>query len=160
MLPFGDLKATTKLTWKSASNRRPATEAKDKAPAVKVEQPADIPGLINGQPAGSSYEWNAARALWALGWQFGYQIPVMGGRQVRGGQVLDFLVKTVPLKTAVIVNGDYWHQTDEEYTMSELMAALIREGVQVNTEPVVLWAAQAATFEAAHAYLNSKLGKG
>jgi len=159
-MKFADLKATTKLTWTRSSGRRPATEAKDKVPAGKLEQEEDTPGLINGQPAGSSYEWNTARALWALGWRFGYQVPVMGGRQVRGGQVLDFLVHTVPLYTAVIVNGDYWHQTDEEYTMNELMAALLREGKQVNNEPVVLWAAQAATYEAAYSYLYSKIGKG
>jgi hypothetical protein len=159
-MKFAELKATTKLTWKSASNRRPGTETTDKAPAVKIEAQDDIPGVINNQPAGSSYEWNVARALWKLGWQFSYQIPVSGGRQVRGGQVLDFLVKTVPLKTAVIVNGDYWHQTDEDYSMNELMAALIREGVQVNINPVVMWQEHAATYEAAYGFLYSKLGKG
>jgi hypothetical protein len=158
-MKFAELKATTKLTW-TKSGRRPATEAKDKAPAQKLESPENTPGLINGQSAGSTYEWNVARALRALGWRFGYQVPVLGGRQVRGGQVLDFYVYTVPLKTAVVVNGDYWHQTDEEFQTNELMAALLREGKSVNPSPVVLWSEQSATFEAAYAYLNSKIGKG
>ena len=157
---FADLKATTKLKWKSPSSRRPATEAKDKAPMGELPKEDNAPGLIHGRPAGSLYEWNVARALGALGWKFAYQVPVKGGREVRGGQVLDFLVYTVPLDTAVIVNGDYWHQTDEEYKINELMSALAREGKSVNTEPVVLWQKEAATYEAAYSFLNMKIGKG
>ena len=160
MLPFGDLKATTKLTWKSASKRRPGTEAKDKVPSRKGKAPEDVPGLINGQPAGSAYEWNVARALWTLGWTFTYQLPVLGGKKVHGGQVLDFLVHTVPLETAVIVNGNYWHQTDEDFKNNELMSALIRYGYAVNRQPIIMKMAQAGTYEAAYAFLNSKIGKG
>jgi len=159
-MDFSKLKATTQLFSKPKSSRRPGTEPKDKLPAKKAAQPPDVPGLINGQPAGSTYEWNVARALWSLGWKFSYQVPVMGGREFRGGQVLDFLVFTVPMKTALIVNGDYWHQTDEEYAMSELMTALKNIGIEVNSEPLVLWAAQASTYESAHAYIDSKIGKG
>ena len=159
-MKFADLKATTKLTWTRSGGRKPGTEPKDKLPAKQAAKQQETPGLINNQQAGSTYEWNVARALWALGWQFSYQVPVMGGSRVRGGQVLDFLVHTRPLRTALIVNGDYYHQGDEEYKQTELMSALAREGITVNTEPLVMWAADSSTYDAAYSYLNSKIGRG
>lgn len=160
MLPIDKITPTSQVTWKPTKNRRPSPEAKDRPSRKKQAKPAPETGIINGRPAGSSYEWNVAKALWKLGWEFSYQVPVMGGSQIRGGQVLDFLVHTVPLQTAVIVNGDYWHQTDQEYKNDQLMSALFREGHSVNNVPVVLWRAQAQTYEAALAFLNTKLGKG
>ena len=38
-----------------------------------------------------------------------FQRSVMGGRNVPGGQVVDFWVYTPPLPTIVMVQGDYWH---------------------------------------------------
>jgi hypothetical protein len=158
-MKFADLKASTQLTWGKQSKRRPGTEPKDKVPKRQPAQPKETPGLINGQPAGSSYEWNVARALWALGWNFSYQVPVMGGSQIQGGQVLDFLVHTVPVDTAVIVNGSFWHQGDEQLKDQQLMDALASYGYQVHSMPLVLWNAEASTYEAAYNYLNTKLGR-
>jgi len=40
---------------------------------------------------------------------FDYQEQLFGGRSVRGGIVLDFLVYN-PLSVAVMVQGSYWHE--------------------------------------------------
>lgn len=39
---------------------------------------------------------------------FEYQVNIFGGRNVRGGIILDFVVYN-PLATVLFVNGDYWH---------------------------------------------------
>ena len=42
---------------------------------------------------------------------FIYQFEFFGGH-IRGGQILDFLVHTVPFKTAIPVKGEWWHRGD------------------------------------------------
>jgi len=161
MLPFGQLKPTTKLTFGKVSGRRPGLEPKDKAPATKLTNPPDTPGLINGQTPGSSYEWNVARALWTLGWTFDYQVGV-GMADVAGSQRLDFLVHTVPVYTALLVNGDFWHSQpeEEELKKTDMLAGLKAEGYPVGPEALTLWNADACTYEAALNFLTAHLGRG
>jgi hypothetical protein len=161
MLPFGKLKPSTKLTWKSAPTRRPSVEAKDRPSRKKpAAAQADTPVTIEGRPVGSTYEGNVAKALWQLGWTFSYQVPLLGGRNVSGGQILDFLVNTVPVHTAVMVNGDYWHQDDQSFKNSQVMNALQTEGIPVKPEPLILTNKTADTYDAAFNFLNMALGKG
>lgn len=54
-------------------------------------------------------EYNVAAALSWLGLDFVFQWDFDGGRLVSGGQVIDFVVKTVPKWTPLWVHGDYWH---------------------------------------------------
>ena len=56
-------------------------------------------GLVYGKKPGSKEEWWIALALWRWGWTFGYQVSFFGGRRLKGGQVVDFMVDTVPLRT-------------------------------------------------------------
>jgi hypothetical protein len=78
--------------------------------AFKVEAPQDPPmDLIQGQTPGSQQEWRVAVALNRMKLAYEYQRREMGGRRVRGGQVIDFWVFTVPLPTAIYVQGEYWH---------------------------------------------------
>ncbi len=66
-------------------------------------------GLIQGKKPGSMYEWRLARALETNGYEYDYQVSVAGGRAMRGGQVIDFLVHTVPMFTPLFADGEYWH---------------------------------------------------
>jgi len=78
--------------------------------AFEVAPPEDPPiGLIRGQTPGSVQEWRVALALNRMRMGYEYQKSVLGGRALRGGQVIDFWVYTVPLPTAVYVQGEYWH---------------------------------------------------
>lgn len=60
----------------------------------------------------SSYEYFFALALEKYGLGYMFQVDYFGGRRLRGGIVLDFLVFTVPFPTPVYINGEYWHGTE------------------------------------------------
>ncbi len=95
----------------------------------------------------SSYEYNVAQALETLGYQYLFQYEILGGRRLRGGHVLDFLVFTVPLSTAIFVNGDYWHKNSslelqEKAFVEQTMRGMIHE-------VVVLWGKDCNTYSAA-----------
>lgn len=66
---------------------------------------------IQGMSPGSTLEYRVALSLTKFHWQFLYQYPIFGGRQVRGGQVVDFMVITTPLMTPLFVQGSYWHNS-------------------------------------------------
>lgn|GEM_PF-7027327 len=87
------------------------------APLVK-ELPEVM--MIRGQQAGSKEEYFVAQGLNKLGMKYSYQVPVMGGRNVRGGQVLDFLVYTPGKYTIVDVRGTYWHTGAREDSLDIL----------------------------------------
>lgn len=55
------------------------------------------------------YEYNTAEALKELHLGFYFQVSFFGGRQLKGGIVVDFIVKTIPLPTPLWVHGSYWH---------------------------------------------------
>lgn len=76
--------------------------------------------MIKGQKAGSKEEYYVSKALDRLGLKYSFQVPVMGGRSVRGGQVLDFLVATPVKKTIVDVRGTYWHTGAREDSLDIL----------------------------------------
>lgn len=58
----------------------------------------------------TSYEYFVSLALDAIGLDYTFQASYFGGRSVRGGVVVDFIVYTRPLPTPVWVNGEYWHK--------------------------------------------------
>src|SRR4030042_495821 len=76
--------------------------------------PEEAIGLIQGMVPDSVEEWRVSNSLTKFGWDYIYQASVMGGRNLRGGMVIDFLVETVPAQTALYVNGEYWHGSKTE----------------------------------------------
>lgn len=96
------------------ARRVPFAKAK---PLVK-EDLAEM--VIKGQAAGSKEEYYVSKALDKLGYEYSYQVPVMGGRSVRGGQILDFLVDTPVKRTIVDVRGTYWHTGAREDSLDIL----------------------------------------
>jgi hypothetical protein len=93
---------------------------------VKVEPlPEEKPiGIVQGRIPRSKEEWRVANALWKLQIPFRYQVDFNGGANVRGGQVIDFLVSTVPMPTPLYVQGSYYHpqatRGEEEYKQRKL----------------------------------------
>lgn len=71
---------------------------------------AELPP-IHGVAPGSKEEYFVSIALEKFGWGFDYQVAFFGGKAVRGGQVVDFLVDTAPRRTPLQVYGEYWHGT-------------------------------------------------
>jgi len=68
---------------------------------------------------GSINEQNVYTALGRAKIDFAFQVPLDGGRNVRGGQVVDFIVYVPPRPIALYVQGKHWHggkmALDDEY---------------------------------------------
>lgn len=90
--------------------------------------------MVAGKSA-SSYEYNVAKALDRVPVEYEFQVPLFGGKQMRGGKVLDFLVGTKPLPTPLFVNGDYWHREPQ----TELLYLVAIRGIKGWAEPVIFW---------------------
>ncbi len=120
----------------------------------------DVTGLtIQGQPVGSSLEWTIAMALDKLKTGYKYQVPVLGGRDVRGGTVVDFVVYTVPLPTPVYAQGGYWHGDAHKREKDQWMMRRIRAALNYEVaEPVEIWEGEALDIPSAMQALRSKLG--
>ena len=85
--------------------------------------------LIQGKVA-SDLEWRVYQALLRAGYdeaQIQFQVGFMGGRNFRGGVIVDFLVGTVPVPTIVEVNGEYWHEGKFEAEDHTQRLGLIQE---------------------------------
>jgi hypothetical protein len=110
-------------------------------PGIEFEKPEQEKiGLINGQTPDSKEEWWVAKALWQLNLDFLYQFNLFGGRGVRGGQVLDFLVFTQPLSTALQIFGQYWH-SGQMGSEDKFKLALLEDYFAGQATVEVLWAA-------------------
>ncbi len=96
---------------------------------------AEAIGLIQGVVPDSVEEWRVANSLTKFGWEFQYQVSVNGGRNLRGGQVIDFLVETAPKQTALYIQGDYWHGSAQQ-TKDELLQAYAFGPLQLLVEVV------------------------
>jgi len=120
-------------------------------------EPEEI-GLIQGREPDSKEEWYVSRALDKYGWEYMYQYQVFGGTQTRGGQVIDFLVFTVPLSTPVQVYGEYWHRgrMSSEDRIKQIQLETRMKG-QVN-QVVIIWGQDAQTQMAANAIIRRELG--
>lgn len=58
---------------------------------------------------GSKNEQNVYIVLTEMKMDFSYQYPLDGGRRVRGGQVIDFIIWLPPKPIALYVQGERWH---------------------------------------------------
>ena len=89
------------------------------------------PFFIRGIKAGSKEEYWCSLALEIIeqqtGWGWDYQVPVYGGRTVRGGNVIDFLVYTPGRWTMLDPKGRYWHTGIHE-DQSEMQRVARKKG--------------------------------
>jgi len=104
-----------KLFTLSENKRRPRRPTQDRSARIQdlpvyEDKP---PYFIRGIKAGSKEEYWCSLALEIIekqtGWTWEYQVPVNGGRTLRGGNVVDFLVYTPGRWTALDPKGRYWH---------------------------------------------------
>lgn len=138
----GRVQTTRSRTKKASLYPRP--------PTPDESEQTEGPHVIQGKPVGSKIEWNVSVALEILGFRYLYQYSVMGGRTLRGGQVIDFLVLTVPMSTPLYVQGDYWHGSPakkelDKWNMSRVKSAMHYEV----TDPKVIWEHEALTIDLA-----------
>jgi hypothetical protein len=85
----------------------------------------DYAALIQGKKA-SDIELRVAISLDKFKWEYTFQSPALGGRQLRGGTVIDFLVETVPLPTPLYIQGEHFHSginAERDKFMQALLAS-------------------------------------
>lgn len=121
-------------------------------PKISMPEPAHI---IKGMQAGSKEEWYTSVALDRLGFEYEYQYQVFGGRSVRGGQVLDFLVFTPGIWTIVDVLGAYWHTGKYEDRLS-----IQKVVVEKKWKLIEAWDYDIPSIEKAVSFLRARLGAG
>lgn len=112
---------------------------------------------LNGIRVDSINEWNVGKALDKLNIEYAYQYFFGGGSNIRGGQIIDFLVYTVPKPTPLSVAGDYWHggQYAQE---TELKESLINSKMRGTWNmAVVIWEHECETEEQAYNAVRTKL---
>ena len=114
--------------------------------------------LVRGKKA-SSYEYNVAVALDKYQFSYLFQVDHWGGRRLRGGIVLDFLVFTTPMPTPLWVNGDYFHKGGTQSTIDYLQQVLLDIENRGRWRPaIVLWGKDTETIEAADASIRKVFG--
>lgn len=105
--------AKKKLFTLSENKRTPRPKIEQARVPVLEDEEDQPPYFIRGQKAGSKDEYWTSLALEKIqeqtGWGWDYQVPVYGGRQIRGGNVVDFLIYTPGPWTALDPQGRYWH---------------------------------------------------
>ena len=111
-----------------------------------IGQPTSF--TVQGKTA-TSYEWNFGWAFDKLKLLYIFQFVFFGGRSVRGGIVLDYLVLTNPLSTPVWLNGGIWHQGKRAAEDSYQQALLYFVARGELNRPITLWDPDLITKEAA-----------
>jgi hypothetical protein len=147
------------IVFKEQKRRRVKVEPPLRAKPAKRKPPKNPREQIRGIPVGSSYEANVADALEALGWDYWYQYSVAGGRRLRGGMVVDFIVWTRPAATPIWVNGRYWHarRSETDKLQQARLKGLVRFPV---TDALEMFDEDCETYDDAYQFLLSKIGKG
>jgi hypothetical protein len=130
--------------------REARTELRPQVPEAEPE-PETI-GLINGMVPDSKEEYWIALALWRLKLDFFYQFIVLGGRSVRGGLVLDFLVNVPPVWVPVMFNGEWWHRNESKQRWDE---AILQQ--EFGVAPVVIWGDEVPDKETTYQVVKAKL---
>lgn len=115
--------------------------------------PGEEIGLVQGMMPDSINEWYVSLALDKLQLVYFYQFAMRGG-DVRGGQVIDFLVQTARGWLPVYVNGDYWHSPKMD---PELQLKLAEAAHEFGIEPIVLDEEETNTRQHALASVRKKV---
>ena len=117
---------------------------------IVLEKPATY--QVKGVKA-SSYEYNFAMALDKFEIKYLFQVWYWGGRNIRGGQVLDFLVFR-PFPRPVQIFGEYWHKgqmaSEDEFKLAELEK-------HFQQEVLILWGPDVGTYDDAVKIVRNKI---
>ena len=115
---------------------------------------------VHGIKVDSINEKFIALALDKAGFSYAYQYYVGGGTNVRGGQIVDFLVYTAPKPTPTFVSGDYWHSGKYSAETALKEADLNARMRGSWAEAVIIYEHECETEEDAAKAVREKLGTG
>ncbi len=124
---------------------------------MKVEKNVDPAeqaiGIVQGYVPGSKNEWYVAVSLDRLGIGYSYQVSIDGGRNIRGGQVIDFVVYN-PRPIPVFVQGEYWH--NEQKQNEDILKQVAAEN-QFGIKPILLMGEETDTMAKAYQVVKEKI---
>lgn len=113
-----------RLSRRKTGRKLPPRYAHKVSTFIKEELP-EIHPIQNIMPDSKEEFW-VYLALERLKLKYIFQYQAMGGRSVRGGQVIDFWVLTDPLPTPLYVQGMIWHYTAEKRQQSLLNIEILK----------------------------------
>lgn len=130
---------------------------------VKVVDPAEAGHSIGGVKA-SDIEWATWRALLSLGWkaeEIQFQVHVFGGRTLKGGQVLDFVLERAGMTPIVIdVRGREFHGKTAALAAKDAAREFQLAASGKHPRLVVVWEEVAHNWGALRALLSAEVGTG
>ena len=109
--------------------------------------------LIPGKVAGSKEEARVAIALKKQHIPFVYHYSIRGGGAVRGGYIIDFVIKN-PFEIPLEVFGEYWHRgeiRDRDRLKIAILFSIFRR------EPIILWGSELHDQNAADTAVRRKV---
>ena len=113
--------------------------------------------VVHGTRVDSINEYNVAQALDKLNMDYEYQY-IFGMAGIRGSQIIDFLVYTLPKPTPLFVHGEYWHSgkfaADEALKLADIDMRMRGTWAQ----SVVIWEHECEDEDQAFNSLREKLG--
>lgn len=107
-------------------------------------------------------EWFTYQALLRAGYKpsdIQFQVGFGGGRNFKGGYIVDFIVNTQPLPTPIWVHGEYWHSGEIASQDFIKQMRLLEEGNGAFNEPIVLWGNQVTDVDMAYWHVIDALGR-
>ena len=114
-----------------------------------------MPYYVQGVQTDSINEYYVSQVFDQLKYDYDYQVPIMGGTSLRGGQVLDFLLDLSPLPVPVLIQGVYWHNNPAMEAFREI--AIHEYGKGYWDELVKLDEEETNSFEAAYDAVKRKI---
>ncbi len=147
------------VSFKFKTNKRPlhAQVYTPRPGSFSRSMPKEKPGLVFGVKPDSVQEWRFAQGLLTLKLYFQYQVPVAGGRMIRGGQIVDFLVYATALPTPVFIWGEYYHN-ESKRTEDMLKVMMLRQemGKQI-ADPVIILASELPSVDVAISVIRRRI---
>jgi hypothetical protein len=124
--------------YRTLKRRNSTGFKKEGAGALRSEsnEEQEVMGLIQGMTPDSIEEWRVSVSLEKYNIEYRYQVEIDGGRNLRGGQVLDFEVY-IPNAVPLQVMGEYWHAPAELDDEERILLSRLEQIYGV--EPIVLW---------------------
>lgn len=113
--------------------------------------------FIQGKSVDSKEEARACMALDYLRTDYIYHYEFRGGTQVRGGQVIDILAKTVPLWTPIYIQSEYWHGPTKKYEDTIKIREFKAANMGMFQDPIEIWDYDLTTIDQAIATMRARL---
>lgn len=141
----------------SSSNRNTKKPKFFSIRAEEIKEEKDTPPFyVRGQLAGSKNEYWCSIVLDEIendtGWKWEYQVSVFGGRAIRGGNVIDFLIHRPGRWVMLDPMSPYYHagKYDDRYQMEDVAR-------KKNYDLIAWYTNETPSLERTRSFLRSKL---